>query len=385
MKKNLTFIAMIATALICSCGSDGSKETAEDGENVAAKAEKPKVKVATVETEEVAQYESYSTTVEAMVKNNISPNAPLRIDKILVEVGDEVKMGQKLVQLDASSLDQLKLQIEQQKLQIGQQKLQIEQQTLQFEQLETEFKREKELYTIGGSSKTAFENMKTQLEVSKKSLEVSKMNLEVSKKSLEVSKKSLANRLENTVLISPVDGVVSARNYDNGDMSGGQPILVIEQVAPVKMKINISESRYAQTNENLDVVIKFNTYGDEKFKGNVNLIYPTIDSKTHTFPLEIVLENTDARIRPGMYGKATVNFGTKSHVVVPDKAVIKQAGSGSYFVYTYADGKVKRNSVEVGQRIGDRYELLSGIENGSTVVVSGHTNLADGVEVEVIK
>ena len=357
MKRNLTFIAMIATALICSCGSDGSKETAEDGENVAAKAEKPKVKVATVETEEVAQYESYSTTVEAMVKNNISPNAPLRIDKILVEVGDDVKKGQKLVQLDASSLDQLKLQIEQQKLQL--------------EQLETEFKREKELYTIGGSSKTAFENMKTQLEVSKKSL--------------EVSKKSLANRLENTVLVSPVDGVVSARNYDNGDMSGGQPILVIEQVAPVKMKINISESRYAQTNEDLDIVMKFNTYGDEEFKGNVNLIYPTIDSKTHTFPVEIVLENTDARVRPGMYGKATVNFGTKSHVVVPDKAVIKQQGSGSYFVYTYADGKVKRNSVEVGQRIGDRYELLGGIENGSTVVVSGHTNLADGVEVEVIK
>lgn len=338
MKKNLTFIA-IAAAMLVSCGS--SDKSAEQAATV--QATKPNVKIATVTTEAVEQLEEFTTTVEAEVKNNIIPNSPLRIERILVEVGDYVRKGQKLVQLDASNLDQLKLQYENQLV---------------------DFKRVEELYKVGGTSKAEYDNAKTQIEVSKRQLD---------------------NRLENTVLVSPVDGVVSARNYDNGDMSGGQPILVIEQVAPVKMKINISESRYAQTNENLDVVMKFNTYGDEEFKGNVNLIYPTIDSKTHTFPVEIVLENNDARVRPGMYGKATVNFGTKSHVVVPDKAVIKQQGSGSYFVYTYADGKVKRNSVEVGQRIGDRYELLGGIENGSTVVVSGHTNLADGIEVEVIK
>ena len=100
MKKNLTLIAFIATALLSSCGN------AEKTVN-AVQAEKPKVKIAQVQTEAVEQLEEYSTTVEAEVKNNIIPNSPLRIAEILVEVGDYVTKGQQLVKLDASSLDQL--------------------------------------------------------------------------------------------------------------------------------------------------------------------------------------------------------------------------------------------------------------------------------------
>lgn len=342
MKKNLTFIAMLAVALMSSCGSSESTENA-DNATAAQQTEKPKVKIATVSTEEVMQSEEYSTTVEAEVKNNIIPNSPLRIEKILVEIGDRVRKGQTLVHLDASSLDQLKLQVENQTI---------------------DFKRVEELYKIGGASKAEYDNAKTQL---------------------EVNRKSLANRLENTVLVSPIDGVVTARNYDNGDMYGGQPILVVEQISPVKMKINISESRYAETNKNLDVKLQFNPYGEEEFAGNIDIIYPTINAASHTFPVEIKLDNKDTRVRPGMYGRATVNFGTKSRVVVPDVAVIKQAGSGDYYVFTYADGKVKNNKVELGQRLGDRYELISGIENGSKVVIAGQTNIADGTEVEVIE
>ena len=340
MKKNLTFIAMLAVALFSSCGSSESADTTAIATQ---QAEKPKVKIATVTTEEVMQSEVYSTTVVAEVKNNIIPNSPLRIEKILVEVGDKVKKGQALVNLDASNLDQLKLQVENQTI---------------------DFKRVEELYKVGGASKAEYDNAKTQL---------------------EVNKKSLANRLENTVLVSPIDGVVTARNYDNGDMYGAQPILVVEQIAPVIMKINVSESLYALTNKNLDVKLQFNPYGDEIFDGKIDLIYPTIDAKSHTFPVEVKLENKDTRVRPGMFGKATVNFGTKSHVVVPDVAVVKQAGSGDYYVYTYADGKVKNNKVELGQRLGDRYELISGIESGSQVVIAGQTHIADGTEVEVIE
>ena len=340
MKKNLTFIAMLAVALFSSCGSSESADTTAIATQ---QAEKPKVKIATVTTEEVMQSEVYSTTVVAEVKNNIIPNSPLRIEKILVEVGDKVKKGQALVNLDASNLDQLKLQVENQTI---------------------DFKRVEELYKVGGASKAEYDNAKTQL---------------------EVNKKSLANRLENTVLVSPIDGVVTARNYDNGDMYGGQPILVVEQIAPVIMKINVSESLYALTNKNLDVKLQFNPYGDEIFDGKIDLIYPTIDAKSHTFPVEVKLENKDTRVRPGMFGKVTVNFGTKSHVVVPDVAVVKQAGSGDYYVYTYADGKVKNNKVELGQRLGDRYELISGIESGSQVVIAGQTHIADGTEVEVIE
>lgn len=330
---------MAAVALLSSCGGSGKTEQAVAAEATAL----PKVKVATVNTEAVAQIEEFSTTVEAEVKNNIIPNSPLRIEKILVEVGQSVRKGQKLVQLDASNLNQLKLQYENQLV---------------------DFKRVEELYKVGGTSKAEYDNAKTQIEVSKRQLD---------------------NRLENTVLVSPINGVVSARNYDNGDMYGGTPILVVEQISPVKMKINISESRYAQTNRGLDVKLNFATYGEQEFDGKISIVYPTIDPATHTFPVEITLANSDMKVRPGMYGKATVNFGTTEHVVVPDAAVIKQAGSGDYYVYTYDNGKVTHNKVQLGRRLDNRYELISGIEPGSQVVVAGQNALSNGMEVEVIK
>ena len=337
MKRNLTFIAFIAAALLCSCGSS------EKTENVEAQPEMPKVKIAQTYVEAVPQLEEYATTVEAEVKNNIIPNSPLRIAKILVEVGDYVTKGQELVLLDASSLDQLKLQ---------------------FNNQEANFKRIEELYKVGGTSKSEYDNMKTQLDVAKKNLD---------------------NRLENTILVSPIDGVISARNYDDGDMYGGQSILVVEQIKPVKMKINISESYFAKTNKDLDVTLKFEAYGDEEFKGKIDIVYPTINAASHTFPVEIKMANENLKVRPGMYGKAVVNFGTKQHVVVPDQAIIKQSGSGDYYVYTYENGKVFYNKVELGRRLGNRYEVISGIIPGSQVVIAGKEGLANEVDVEVIE
>ena len=338
MKKNLKFIALTAVALLCACGSKDA--------TLAQLNEKPKVKVKRVLTENVPMLKEYSTTVEAMQKNSITPNSPLRIEKIFVEVGDMVKKGDKLVQLDAKDLDKLQLQYE-----------------YQLDQ----FKKTEKLHKAGGVSSADYENAKTQLEVTKKTID---------------------SRKENTVLISPIDGVISARNYDKGDMCNGQqPILVVEQISPVKMKVNISESDYTKVNKDLEISLAFGALDEEEFKGKVDIIYPTINPATHTFPVQITVENADKKVRPGMYGKATVNFGSQKLVVIPDMAVIKQAGSSDHYVYTYnpKDGKVSKKKVKLGRRIGNRYPVISGIPSGSRVVVAGKEGLRDGLEVEVVE
>lgn len=338
MKKHLTIIAMAAIAIMTSCGSSDKTAT-----TAAVQDEKPKVKIAVSTVQDVDQLAEYTTTVEAEVKNNIAPNSPLRIGKILVEVGDNVAKGQKLVQLDASNLEQLALQIENQKV---------------------EFNRISELYKVGGASKAELDNAKT---------------------ALDVNIKAYNNRMENTIMRSPINGVVTARNYDNGDMTGAAPILVVEQITPVKMNINVSEPYYAKIDKKTEVSVRFEAYGEEQFPATVSIVYPTIDATTHTFPVELKINNKDRRVRPGMYGRAIVNFGTKSHVVVPDQAVIKQLGSGDYYVYVYNNGKVSYNKVTLGRRMGDKYEIVNGVEPGSQVVVAGQNRLANGVEVEVIK
>ena len=126
-------------------------------------------------------------------------------------------------------------------------------------------------------------------------------------------------------------------------------------------------------------------YGDEEFAGKVSLVYPTIDATTRTFPVEIKLENKDQRVRPGMFARATLNFGTQDNVVVPDLAIVKQAGAGDRYVFVYKDGKVSYNKVELGRRMGTEYELKSGVPNNSQVVVAGQARLINGTEVDVEK
>ncbi len=333
-------IALCSMLLMVACGQ---KKTEAVQAPVADPAAKPVVELAKVVEEPVAQIQVYSATIVGEIKNNIAPATPARISKINVEIGDNVRRGQVLVEMDETTLSQ---------------------QEMQLKNLETEFNRIDQLYKVGGVSKSEWDNVNLQLEVARKSFQTLK---------------------ENTRLQSPIDGVVTARNYDNGDLYGGQAILVVQKITPVKITINVSEQYYSKVEKGDEVSIELDAYPGETFTGKVSLIYPTVDAMTHTFPVEINVANADQKLRPGMFARATLNLGTLNHVVVPDLAIEKRSGSGDRFVYVYNNGKVSYTKVELGQRLGDRYELISGVPSGAQVVITGQAKLSDGKEVEVKK
>jgi len=330
-------LPVAAIALLISCSG-------EKKENVETVNEKTKVKLETVHKQDVEQLGEFTATVEAHISNNIAPQSPVRIEKLHVEVGDHVRSGQVLATMDETNLKQTQLQLE---------------------NLETEFKRLDELYKVGGASKSAWDAQKTQL---------------------EVNRAILKNLQDNNQLVSPINGIVTARNYDSGDMySGAAPVYVVEQIRPVKLMLNVSEGYFVYVKKGMDVDIKLDVYGDEVFKGKVHLIYPTVDPSTRTFPVEVRIANNDEKVRPGMFARVTMSFGTLNHVVAPDQAVVKQAGSGDRYMYVYKDGKVSYNKVELGRRMGNRYEVISGVEDGDQVVITGLNRLTNGQEVEVVK
>ena len=154
-------------------------------------------------------------------------------------------------------------------------------------------------------------------------------------------------------------------------------------MSPVKLLVNVSESFYTRVRKGMDVNVKVEVYGDEIFHGKVSLIYPTVDPQTRTFPVEIKLPNKDLKVRPGMFARVTMNFGTQNHVVAPDLSIIKQAGSGDRYIYVYKDGKVSYNKVLLGRRMDDKYEIISGVSDGDQVVVAGQSRLTNGTEVSV--
>lgn len=348
MKKNFLYIPM-ALLLLAACSSEGNNETAASVETASVETEVanvPKVKVTQVTARLVDQLSEFTANVEADVKNEIAPQSPVRISDIRAEVGDRVSKGQVLVVMDNNSLTQLQAQLENQK---------------------TEFARVDELYKVGGASKSEWD---------------------AKKMSLDVLQASYDNLVENTTLKSPINGIVTARNYDKGDLySTGKPVLVVEQITPVKILINVNEQYYKYVRKGMPVDgIVLDALPGETFQGNVSLVYPTLDPATRTFPVEVQVKNENLRVRPGMFARVTLNFGTENRVVVPDLAVVKQVGSGDRYVWVVnADNTVSYNKVELGRRMGNEYEVISGVDNGATVVIAGQNKLASGKEVSIVK
>lgn len=332
------FIAA-AAVLAAGCGNTAKKtETQVVAQEVA-----PTVAVETVAAREVPQTATYTSTVQAYVKNNIAPQMAGRISKINVEIGDFVKKGQVLAEIDKAQLLQAQLQLQNQ---------------------EVELSRLKTLFQSGAVSKSDYDAVEL---------------------AYNIAKTQVANLEENTVLRSPIDGVVTARNYDAGDMYAmTSPIYVVEQIIPVKLLVGISEADYTKVKKGDSVEIVADAIPEKKFYGNVEKIYPTIDPATRTFTIEVVVKNPYKTLRPGMFARVTVNFGTNKNVVIPDVAVVKQQGSGERFVYVLnEDGTVTYQKVVLGRRMGAEYEVLEGLTDGATIVTGGQIRLKDGVKVTV--
>ena len=399
--------AAIAGAGFSSCGKDKGGAASDE------KDEAPVVKVETVHEADVIQKGVYTASVDADLINNISSSTPNRIRAIYVDKGMTVEKGQKLVELDDINIVAYETQIENAKAgvenarsgvssaQTGVDNAQagVNNAQANFNNVQLNYNRAVQLYNIGGGTKQNVDAMETQLVTARNTLATAKSSLVSAQKALESAKSGLAsaesnlaqaqraleNAKENTVLVSPISGVVTARNYDPGDMTGAQPILTIAKVQPVKVVSNISESEFSKVKLGMVADCTFDTYGDANFEGTITMISPTINEQNRTFGIEITLPNPDNRVLPGMFGRVTLNLGTAKHVVVPDKAVIKQPGSGNQYVYVYSDGKVSYKQVELGQRIDDTYEIISGLKDGDQVVISGQSKLANGKEVRLAK
>jgi len=346
MKTNVKIFLCAAMALLAvSCGPRKSGSSSPFPPMMGADPNAPvNVEIAVTEYRDVPQDETYTTTVQAYAVNNVVPQAGSRIKRINVEVGDFVSKGQVLAEMDQTSLEQAKLKLDNDALELS---------------------RLKELYEAGALSKSDFEAMQL---------------------SYNVSNSQYQNLVENTTLRSPLTGVVTARNYDVGDMYAmSQPIFVVQQISPVKLLVAISETDYTKVKRGDEVEISADAIPGRTFTGKVNRLYPVIDAASHTFTAEVVVPNNDRVLRPGMFARAKVTFAVNHSIVVPDIAIVKQQGSGQKSVFVLnGDNTVSSRVVTLGRHTGTDYEVLEGLSEGEKVVTKGQTALRNGSEVNVI-
>ncbi len=337
--KKVMIVAVVAA--LVGCGPKDKKKT-DDAPATAPVESKVLTKTALAETMSVDQNEVFTSEVKAYKDVDITPaTSGVRIDKITVDVGDRVKAGELLVQLDPT---------------------QYNQQMLSVKTLKADYERLKAVYEAGG---------------------ISLQTLDQAKMSYDIQAEVAQNLKKNIELRAPVSGVITARNSEEGNLVTGGPILHLSQINRLKVLADISEQFFPNVKVGMAVDVASDIYPGEVFEGRVSLIYPALNATSRTFTVEVTLPNAKERLRPGMYARTTFNMGTKEGVVVPDVAVQKQFGSAENFVYVVKDGKAERRSVKVGRTVGSMIDILSGVESGEEVIVTGFSRMSDGAVLNI--
>lgn len=352
MKRNIFFPLATALALLSltSCGdSNAKKGTAANAEQAAQQME-ILTKTAPVEKSVVAETIDFTTTLLPFKKSFITPQMALRIDEIMVEVGDHVSKGELVATLD---------------------KNQYNQSAVQLKNAEQNLARMKNVYEAGGVSKSQIDELET---------------------SVTVLQETVANLERNIELRSPIDGVITGRYNEPGDLfamaanaDGGMGVLQVMQINKLKATVAISEKYYPQVHKGMKVNVTADVYPDKVFEGVVNIVYPAINSTTHTFNVEIIVPNAQEILRPGMFARTEFNMGSRQSLTVPDVAVQKQMGVNDRYVYVINNGVAERRVVELGRQVNDKIEILSGLNAGEEVAVTALSKIKNGSAVKVVE
>lgn len=330
---------IVAAAALVACNSNQKSTATTDAETESA----VQVKTVTAEVVTINLTETYTSEILPFKENDITPAAQgLHIDQIKFDVGDRVQEGQVVATLNRTSLKQLEINLS---------------------TVEDTYNRMKPVHEAGG---------------------ISDQQLIEIENTLNLQREMVEQMRKNSVIVSPISGIVTARNYENGDLFAGMPILHVMQINKLKVMANVSEQYYPNVKVGQTVEIHVDIFPGEVFEGKVSRINPALDAATRTFGVEVTIPNANERLRPGMYARATFNMGQREAIMIDDIAVQKQAGSSERYVYVVNNGVAEYRLVDDGRKVDGKVEIRKGIEAGEQVATTSFVRLMDGKAVEVV-
>ncbi|EHQ05100.1 efflux transporter, RND family, MFP subunit [Leptonema illini DSM 21528] len=222
--------------------------------------------------------------------------------------------------------------------------------------------------------------------------EVEKGNLEVARESKEralIEVQNLRRLLEETVLRSPIDGVIASRSIEIGEeVKVSEPLFTVVRMDELLVSTNVAENDIPYLRKEQSVTFTVDALNGESFTGKVKLISPVVDLATRTTEVRVHVKNTDRRLAPGMFVRCEIETTERRKgLLVPESAFIDPVDDNSpqpyeTSVFVVQDGRVFRRSVQVGMRFEGGRELLSGLEPGESIAVSGVAYLKEGTQVK---
>lgn len=338
MKYRFLSLSLASLLLLSGCGQGRQQAGVQAFDRT------EQVEITVVSRASVSRSLVVSSTLQGYQTMNIAPSLTGKIEQICVEVGDKVRKGDLLVQMDRNQYNTAKLA---------------------YTNLKVEMERVEALNRSGAVSRQTYDQTKLSYDQASENYQF-----------LE----------QNTFVRARFDGVISAKNYEEGELYSGAPILVLTEITALKALVSVPESYFPYVRQGMAVQVESDIYPGERFPASIEVVYPTVDATSHTFQLKIRIPNASLRLRPGMYVHTRIEMGSAEAITVPYQAVQKMTGSNDRYVFVDDGGVARRVFVRLGQRYDEKVEILGDdLREGDRLVTVGQAKLVDGIRLNVVK
>lgn len=364
----LILITSIFVTLSMNCGQ--SETDAEE------KAAAIPVEVEDIRLGNVVQSLDYTGDIRAEYEVKVFSKIPDRIEKLYVDAGDKVQKGAVLAKIYATTIEQAVRQAE-----AG-----LAATKAQAANLKVEYDRAERLYRENAMSKQQYDGIKTQYEAIMAQLDQMKAGLASAK-----------SQLSDATITAPISGIIGKRYYEEGDMaSPTMPVMTVVQMDRVKIMLDATENDLGKLGVGKKALVNVKSYPDKVFEGKVVKISPVLDPLTRMAEVEVLVNNPDHRLKPGMFAEVEVITGTiENMIVVPRYVTIENTTLESvngkdeviknYFVFVVENDRAIKRKLNVEYVNHVNIAVNGGVDVGEKLVVAGQNNLRDSVEVSVVK
>lgn len=345
--RNYWLLPLCLLAIIWTAGCDGDdNDSAASEETAAQQPQSVPVRVTTLTEMTLPQTGTYPGTFEAWERAQVLGQTGQRIERIHVREGDVVRRGQAVAQMDDINLQQADVELR----------------TLTREKARLE-----RLVELGAVARQQLEQVETQLEVVERNMEMLRQSI---------------------YLTAPIGGVVTGRFFVPGEyfVPGAQApaLLVIEQLDPLKVIINVAERHFPVVKAGMAATIRTEAYGARAFTGQVDRVNPTISPDSRTFRVEIRIDNPDGELSPGMSAQVELALGELTGRFMPRSAMQSEPGRNEPFVYVVEDNRARRTFFTPAERVDGYQRVVEGIADDARVVIEGMGRLNDGSLVHIV-
>ncbi|MFQ5822558.1 MAG: efflux RND transporter periplasmic adaptor subunit [bacterium] len=359
----LIYFILTLTLFQIACGDGEQSKGGNNGTEVDSVQAVP-VETYAIQTGKVADKVRATGTIVPLHDVLVSSETAGTITQVYVEVGEQVKKGTPLVQID-QELKQLSLEQAEARL--------IEAKAA-YKKAKRDFERNQKLYETRDISEYVFENARLQKESAEAAYLTAQANVKMAKR-----------QLKDTRIVSPVNGFVAARIVELGTtVAPGTPIAKVVDISQIKVKFGVAEKDIVKIRKGQTATITVDSFPNEIFEGTVSAVGPQADLSSRAFPVEILVKNPDYRLKAGMVAKVEVTTQILQNVpLLPKSALLER--SGQTIIFVIKNGKAQKRIPKLGLESSNKIVLLDGAEAGDDVVILGQENLTDGVEVTVKK